>query len=496
MSELKDPGIKLFGKTISLPQYEGAADSSTIDDIDRFCHHHHHHRGRDNQSSPATTAASQDEKNTSEGELTGSKQDDDSANQTAEESTGPGTVSGTSDDNKTFGVENETASPPNSSKKEELDVDNTQSQEKTLKKPDKILPCPRCNSMDTKFCYYNNYNVNQPRHFCKNCQRYWTAGGTMRNVPVGSGRRKNKNSPTANYRHIMISDALQAARVDVANGIHLPSLKANGTVLTFGSERPLCESMATALNLAEISRNHLPNGFHEPEQIINVAPGGKEIPKDNNNSNSNGTSSTTTSSTEIGGRTESAVKNCPAPTYLPLVPPFPSPWPCPWNAPQWRTPLPAPAFSPPGFPISFYPAPAYWGCAAPNPWTMPWPPPAPSSSDNSALSTCPSSPTLGKHSRDGNVLSPKNMTKDQPSEERVILIPKTLRIDDPNEAAKSSIWSTLGIKNDKITPTSRTTLFKAFPSKHNERNHIADTSLVLQANPAAYSRSQSFQESM
>ncbi|KAE8708874.1 putative RNA binding protein [Hibiscus syriacus] len=38
------------------------------------------------------------------------------------------------------------------------------------KRPDKIIPCPRCNSMETKFCYFNNYNVNQPRHFCKGCQ--------------------------------------------------------------------------------------------------------------------------------------------------------------------------------------------------------------------------------------------------------------------------------------------------------------------------------------
>ena len=69
--------------------------------------------------------------------------------------------------------------------------------------------------MDTKFCYYNNYNVNQPRYFCKACQRYWTAGGTMRNVPVGAGRRKNKNS-ASHYRHITISEALQAARIDAA----------------------------------------------------------------------------------------------------------------------------------------------------------------------------------------------------------------------------------------------------------------------------------------
>ncbi|KAF8715804.1 hypothetical protein HU200_026756 [Digitaria exilis] len=54
------------------------------------------------------------------------------------------------------------------------------------------LPCPRCRSRDTKFCYFNNYNVNQPRHFCRACHRYWTAGGAIRNVPVGSGRRKNR----------------------------------------------------------------------------------------------------------------------------------------------------------------------------------------------------------------------------------------------------------------------------------------------------------------
>ena len=65
--------------------------------------------------------------------------------------------------------------------------------DKSLQKPDKVVACPRCDSLDTKFCYYNNYNVNQPRHFCKNCQRYWTAGGTLRNVPVGAGRRKNKH---------------------------------------------------------------------------------------------------------------------------------------------------------------------------------------------------------------------------------------------------------------------------------------------------------------
>ncbi|XP_011009268.1 PREDICTED: dof zinc finger protein DOF1.1-like [Populus euphratica] len=56
------------------------------------------------------------------------------------------------------------------------------------------LRCPRCDSSNTKFCYYNNYNLNQPRHFCKTCRRYWTKGGALRNVPIGGGCRKNKNT--------------------------------------------------------------------------------------------------------------------------------------------------------------------------------------------------------------------------------------------------------------------------------------------------------------
>lgn len=52
--------------------------------------------------------------------------------------------------------------------------------------------CPRCDSSNTKFCYYNNYSLSQPRYFCKACRRYWTHGGTLRNVPVGGGCRKSK----------------------------------------------------------------------------------------------------------------------------------------------------------------------------------------------------------------------------------------------------------------------------------------------------------------
>ncbi|XP_059647022.1 dof zinc finger protein DOF2.4 [Cornus florida] len=60
--------------------------------------------------------------------------------------------------------------------------------------PEAALKCPRCESTNTKFCYFNNYSLTQPRHFCKTCRRYWTRGGALRNVPVGGGCRRNKRS--------------------------------------------------------------------------------------------------------------------------------------------------------------------------------------------------------------------------------------------------------------------------------------------------------------
>ncbi|CAO2823821.1 unnamed protein product [Amaranthus hypochondriacus] len=66
-----------------------------------------------------------------------------------------------------------------------------------VQQQDEALKCPRCDSTNTKFCYYNNYNKSQPRHFCKACKRHWTKGGTLRNVPVGGGR-KNKRLKASN----------------------------------------------------------------------------------------------------------------------------------------------------------------------------------------------------------------------------------------------------------------------------------------------------------
>ncbi|XP_074317015.1 cyclic dof factor 1-like [Silene latifolia] len=340
----------------------------------------------------------------------------------------------------------------NDSAVEAMDEKESNETKKELKKPDKILPCPRCNSMDTKFCYYNNYNVSQPRHFCRGCQRYWTAGGTMRNVPVGAGRRKNKTS-ASRYCHVTMSEALQAAQFDVGNSVHHPGAKPNGTVLTFGPDNPICDSMGSVFN------------------------------------GDDGSSGSTVTSTSMEDRSKKGLqepKQCFTGFDANQMQCFQ--WPYMWN--------PDVQFCPAVYPVPFFPHP-YWN-GGPVPWngaSIPWIP-----SQNSPGSN-PNSPTLGKHTRDGEIISPRD--NDRSSETATtstttstVLTPKTLRIDDPEEAAKSSIWTTLGIKKDNRDST-RKGFFNSLQSKKAENNdsegQAAPLSLI-KANPVALCRSFSFQE--
>ncbi|KAF5730160.1 cyclic dof factor 3-like [Tripterygium wilfordii] len=465
MLETKDPAIKLFGKEILV-----LAEFSTpeIFDFER--------------SSTGTDSSEEEkaEKDSPAGKSAETMQQDDTFPENTE-SANPENMKESDVNPKTPSMDEESAkSETTMTEKEQSGTTN--SEERTLKKPDKILPCPRCNSMDTKFCYYNNYNVNQPRHFCKACQRYWTAGGTMRNVPVGAGRRKNKNS-ASHYRHINISEALQAARMETPNGTHHPLLKSNGRVLSFGLDTPICSSMASVLTLSDKKvLNGTRNGFHGHGEQRNPGPckGGE-----NCDDCSSGSSVTVSTSMEEGGR------NCLQGPPMQDVNGFSSPIPClPWPY-QCNSAVPPPAFCPPGYPISFYPA--YWNCNYGGTWNIPLLSPQSSSSNQKGPSCSPNSPTLGKHSRDRNMDKSDDL-EEEPCKQKngCVLVPKTLRIDDPTEAAKSSIWATLGIKNGSINGGG---LFKSFKSKGDEKNHISETARVLQANPAAFSRSINFQES-
>lgn len=374
---------------------------------------------------------------TSSEELASEKQGNGSSNQTTEQ-----TTSGVSENPS---VERENSSPKASKSEEQSET--SISPDKTSKKPDKILPCPRCNSMDTKFCYFNNYNVNQPRHFCKNCQRYWTAGGTMRNVPVGAGRRKNKTSPSSHFRQFIIPDA----------GIHHPHqiqfLGNNGAFLNFGSD-------------SSVSDNCNPNGFL--------------IGGENGDDHSSKSSITASNSSEKGGKMKITSQPPVVKNILPFPPQLPSitglPWPYPSAGP--------PPFCPTGFPVSYYSAPPYWGCTVPPSWTL---------LNHNGQNSFTNSSVLGKRSRDGTIISnnAEEVVKQRNSEEQCHWIPKTLEVDDPNEAAKSSIWS----KSAAASFINGGGLFAAFQqaAKGKEENHIESCSL-LQANPAAFSRALKFRE--
>ncbi|KAJ4978058.1 hypothetical protein NE237_008838 [Protea cynaroides] len=112
-------------------------------------------------------------------------------------------------------------------------------QERRLKpQPEQALKCPRCDSTNTKFCYYNNYSLSQPRYFCKGCRRYWTKGGSLRNVPVGGGCRKNKRSSSSSSSKRMSQDNQSLSTATNSNPIPtLPSLAYDSNDLTLAFAR-------------------------------------------------------------------------------------------------------------------------------------------------------------------------------------------------------------------------------------------------------------------
>ncbi|XP_016504551.1 dof zinc finger protein DOF2.4 [Nicotiana tabacum] len=79
-----------------------------------------------------------------------------------------------------------------------------------IRMPLAVLRCPRCESTNTKFCYFNNYSLSQPRYFCMTCKRHWTKGGGLRSVPEGGRRRRRiklSNSNKNNNNNTSMSPA-------------------------------------------------------------------------------------------------------------------------------------------------------------------------------------------------------------------------------------------------------------------------------------------------
>uniref|UniRef100_M8CGW7 Dof zinc finger protein n=1 Tax=Aegilops tauschii TaxID=37682 RepID=M8CGW7_AEGTA len=220
--------IKLFGKTIPVPDAGAGANAGDVDkDLGNFGRFTEPMGKKDLQHRGGSTTAELKVQEIAPQDSTGSPQQ-------------PEVVD----------VEDPSAAKNSVADQQDEEQGDTANQKEKLKKPDKILPCPRCSSMDTKFCYYNNYNINQPRHFCKNCQRYWTAGGAMRNVPVGAGRRKSKSLSAASH-------FLQRIRAALPGDPLCTPVNTNGTVLSFGSDAStldVSEQMKHIKELASVTR--------------------------------------------------------------------------------------------------------------------------------------------------------------------------------------------------------------------------------------------------
>lgn len=104
--------------------------------------------------------------------------------------------------------------------------------------PEPALKCPRCDSNNTKFCYYNNYSLSQPRHFCKACRRYWTRGGALRSVPVGGGCRRNKRSSKSSAAASSSNPSSSSARQLPGGASSMPSTAASTTLGPDGAAIP------------------------------------------------------------------------------------------------------------------------------------------------------------------------------------------------------------------------------------------------------------------
>ncbi|XP_017249395.1 dof zinc finger protein DOF2.1 [Daucus carota subsp. sativus] len=141
---------------------------------------------------------------------------------------------------------------------------NKAGEEKKLKPPpEQALKCPRCDSSNTKFCYYNNYSLTQPRYFCKSCRRYWTKGGTLRNVPVGGGCRKNRRSSSS-------STSSSSSRIRTSQDHHPSLLQANPLLAAYDST-DLSLAFARLQN-GQLGFDHYQNHDHDQFSVMGNNP--------------------------------------------------------------------------------------------------------------------------------------------------------------------------------------------------------------------------------
>lgn len=121
--------------------------------------------------------------------------------------------------------------------------------------PEPALKCPRCESTNTKFCYFNNYSLTQPRHFCKTCRRYWTRGGALRNVPVGGGCRRNKRSKGSSSKSPASSADRQSGSAGSTSSI--PSNSGTADIIGLSPQMPPLRFMTPLHHLTDFAAGEI-----------------------------------------------------------------------------------------------------------------------------------------------------------------------------------------------------------------------------------------------
>lgn len=128
------------------------------------------------------------------------------------------------------------------------------------------LPCPGCESTNTKVRCYNNYNPAQPRHFCKACRRYWTRGGALRKVPVGGGIRRNKRSKSSKNHSSLSSPSGTASASATSGTSSSPAAAALAPQLQppFGSLHSLGRDRCSTIGASRLGFPGLSSSLHPP----------------------------------------------------------------------------------------------------------------------------------------------------------------------------------------------------------------------------------------
>lgn len=163
------------------------------------------------------------------------------------------------------------------------------------------------------------------------------------------------------------------------------------------------------------------------------------------------------------------------------------------NAVHFSSPVLQDTTFPSSFAINFYPANPYCiSSAVPRTWR-----PAPLLSSSQSMSSANPTSPLGKHHINGSLLKSNTNGSDSDVESgtnRYFMPNKALKVDYRNDAATCSMRYSMDIKGNNKGSFMGSTHFKAFYPILHGKHHIADNSLILQANPAAFSRSMNFHE--